>query len=71
MQMILSFFLKVRKMELIGVIFMLLITVCFFIELSSVNPPMGEVIEGLFIPRLRGVYAMSDAIALFSVLIVP
>ncbi|KAG0530033.1 hypothetical protein BDA96_05G149400 [Sorghum bicolor] len=61
----------VRKMELIGVIFMLLITVCFFIELSSVNPPMGEVIEGLFIPRLRGVYAMSDAIALFSVLIVP
>ncbi|XP_066339592.1 metal transporter Nramp4-like isoform X3 [Miscanthus floridulus] len=61
----------VRKMELIGVIFMLLITVCFFVELSSVNPPMGEVIEGLFVPRLQGVYAMSDAIALFSVLIVP
>ncbi|XP_020404249.1 metal transporter Nramp4 isoform X2 [Zea mays] len=61
----------VRKIELIGVIFMLLIAISFFVELSTVNPPMGEVIQGLFIPRLRGVYAVSDAIALFSVLVVP
>uniref|UniRef100_A0A0A9EXE8 Metal transporter n=1 Tax=Arundo donax TaxID=35708 RepID=A0A0A9EXE8_ARUDO len=60
-----------RKMELIGVIFMLVMAACFFVELSNVNPPMGEVIEGLFVPRLRGDFATSDAIALFSALIVP
>ncbi|CAN6242132.1 unnamed protein product [Urochloa humidicola] len=60
-----------RKMELIGVIFVLSMAVCFFVELRSANPPMTEVIQGLFIPRLRGDYAMSDAIAVFSALIVP
>ncbi|KAJ1270448.1 hypothetical protein BS78_06G052900 [Paspalum vaginatum] len=60
-----------RKMELIGVIFMLLMAVCFFFELYRSNPPMGEVIQGLFIPRLQGVYATSDAIAVFSALVVP
>ncbi|CAN6248166.1 unnamed protein product [Urochloa humidicola] len=60
-----------RKMELIGVIFILFMAVCFFVELRSANPPMTEVIQGLFIPRLRGDYAMSDAIAVFSALIVP
>jgi Mn2+/Fe2+ NRAMP family transporter len=64
-------FLKVRKMELVGVIFMLIMAACFFVELNSTNPPMGEVIEGLFIPRLQGGYATSDAIALFSALVVP
>ncbi|CAL5032838.1 unnamed protein product [Urochloa decumbens] len=60
-----------RKMELIGVIFILFMAVCFFVELRSANPPMDEVIQGLFVPRLRGDYAMSDAIAVFSALIVP
>ncbi|PAN37888.2 hypothetical protein PAHAL_7G109300 [Panicum hallii] len=60
-----------RKMELIGVIFISIMAACFFVDLSNVNPPMGEVIQGLFIPRLRGAYATSDAIAVFSSLIVP
>ncbi|TVU33752.1 hypothetical protein EJB05_15557 [Eragrostis curvula] len=60
-----------RKMELTGVIFMLVMAACFFVELNSTDPPMGEVIEGLFIPRLRGGYATSDAVALFSALVVP
>jgi Mn2+/Fe2+ NRAMP family transporter len=64
-------FLKARKMELIGVIFMLFMAACFFVELNSTNPPMADVIEGLFIPRLQGGYATSDAIALFSALVVP
>jgi natural resistance-associated macrophage protein len=58
-------------MELIGVIFISIMAACFFVDLSNVNPPMGEVIQGLFIPRLRGAYATSDAIAVFSSLIVP
>ncbi|KAK8448612.1 hypothetical protein SEVIR_7G063400v4 [Setaria viridis] len=61
----------VRKMEFIGVIFILIMAACFFVEVNSANPPMGEVIQGLFIPRLRGAYATSDAIAVFSALIVP
>ncbi|OEL16762.1 Metal transporter Nramp4 [Dichanthelium oligosanthes] len=62
---------QARKMELIGVIFILIMAACFFVELSGAKPPMGEVIQGLFIPRLRGAYATSDAIAVFSALIVP
>ncbi|RLM74298.1 metal transporter Nramp4-like [Panicum miliaceum] len=60
-----------RKMELIGVIFIFIMAACFFVDLSNANPPMGEVIQGLFIPRLRGAYATSDAVAVFSSLIVP
>jgi Mn2+/Fe2+ NRAMP family transporter len=44
---------------------------CFFIELSHVNPRMEKLIEGLFIPRLKGHYAISDAVALISALVVP
>nr|CAB3486728.1 unnamed protein product [Digitaria exilis] len=62
---------KARKMELIGVSFILIMAACFLVELGSANPPAGEVIQGLFVPRLQGAYAMSDAIALFSALIVP
>lgn len=50
---------------------MLFMAACFFVELNSTNPPMADVIEGLFIPRLQGGYATSDAIALFSALVVP
>ncbi|XP_062199565.1 LOW QUALITY PROTEIN: metal transporter Nramp4-like [Phragmites australis] len=60
-----------QKMELVGVIFMLVMAACFFVELSTANPPMGEVIKGLFVPRLQGVYATSDAVALFSALVMP
>lgn len=61
----------VQKMEFMIVVLMLVLASCFFIELSQVNPPMNELIEGLFIPRLRGHYAISDAVALISALVVP
>uniref|UniRef100_A0ACD5X3S7 Uncharacterized protein n=1 Tax=Avena sativa TaxID=4498 RepID=A0ACD5X3S7_AVESA len=61
----------VRKLEFIIVIFMLAMASCFFIELSHINPRMDELIEGLFIPRLKGHYAVSDAVALISALVVP
>ncbi|KAL6608014.1 hypothetical protein ACP70R_041077 [Stipagrostis hirtigluma subsp. patula] len=60
-----------RKIELIGVIFMLVMAACFSVELSKANPPISEVIEGLFVPRLSGRYATSDAVALFCALVVP
>ncbi|XP_044975973.1 metal transporter Nramp4-like isoform X5 [Hordeum vulgare subsp. vulgare] len=61
----------VRKVEFMIAVFMLIMASCFFIELSHVNPPMNELIEGLFIPRLNGHYAISDAVALISALVVP
>ncbi|KAF7029513.1 hypothetical protein CFC21_041238 [Triticum aestivum] len=61
----------VRKLEFMIAVFMLSMASCFFIELSHVNPPMNELIEGLFIPRLKGHYAISDAVALISALVVP
>ncbi|XP_020198262.1 metal transporter Nramp4 isoform X2 [Aegilops tauschii subsp. strangulata] len=61
----------VRKLEFMIAVFMLIMASCFFIELSHVNPPMNELIEGLFIPRLKGHYAISDAVALISALVVP
>ena len=64
-------FLKVRKMELIGVVFIIIMASCLFVDLKNANPPMGEVIQDLFIPKLRGAYATSDAIAVFCSLVVP
>ncbi|CAM0946502.1 unnamed protein product [Alopecurus aequalis] len=61
----------VRKMELMIVVFLLVMASCFFIELSRVNTPMNELIEGLFVPRLNGHYAISDAVALICALVVP
>lgn len=40
-------------------------------ELGKVNPPAGGVIEGLFIPRPKGDYSTSDAVAMFGSLVVP
>ncbi|KAM0849816.1 hypothetical protein ACQ4PT_053495 [Festuca glaucescens] len=61
----------VRKMEFMVVVFMLVMASCFFIELNQVNTPVNELLEGLFIPRLRGHYAISDAVALISALVLP
>uniref|UniRef100_J3L0A8 Metal transporter n=1 Tax=Oryza brachyantha TaxID=4533 RepID=J3L0A8_ORYBR len=60
-----------RKLEFIVSVLMLVMATCFFIELSKVNPPVGGVIEGLFIPRPKGEYSTSDMVAMFGSLIVP
>ncbi|XP_047082959.1 metal transporter Nramp4-like isoform X1 [Lolium rigidum] len=61
----------VRKLEFMIVLFMLVMASCFFIELNQVNTPVSELLEGLFVPRLRGHYAISDAVALISALVLP
>ncbi|KAF0920425.1 hypothetical protein E2562_034900 [Oryza meyeriana var. granulata] len=60
-----------RKMEFTISILMLVMATCLFIELSKVNPPVGGVIEGLFIPRPKGDYSTSDTVAMFGSLVVP
>uniref|UniRef100_A0A0E0MWX7 Metal transporter n=1 Tax=Oryza rufipogon TaxID=4529 RepID=A0A0E0MWX7_ORYRU len=60
-----------RKMEFTISVLMLVMATCFFMELGKVNPPAGGVIEGLFIPRPKGDYSTSDAVAMFGSLVVP
>uniref|UniRef100_A0A0D3EPA7 Uncharacterized protein n=2 Tax=Oryza TaxID=4527 RepID=A0A0D3EPA7_9ORYZ len=58
-------------MEFTISVLMLVMATCFFMELGKVNPPAGGVIEGLFIPRPKGDYSTSDAVAMFGSLVVP
>lgn len=44
---------------------------CFFVEMSIVKPPVNEVLQGLFIPRLSGPGATGDSIALLGALVMP
>uniref|UniRef100_A0A0E0GJ66 Metal transporter n=1 Tax=Oryza nivara TaxID=4536 RepID=A0A0E0GJ66_ORYNI len=60
-----------RKMEFTISVLMLVMATCFFMELGKVNPPAGGVIKGLFIPRPKGDYSTSDAVAMFGSLVVP
>ncbi|KAL6962198.1 hypothetical protein U1Q18_037154 [Sarracenia purpurea var. burkii] len=44
---------------------------CFFAEMSLVKPPAGDLLKGMFIPKLNGHSATGDAIALLGALIMP
>ncbi|KAK1400886.1 hypothetical protein POM88_000491 [Heracleum sosnowskyi] len=58
----------------IGQISLLLVFVmaaCLFGELSYVKPPAQDVLKGMFIPKLSGQGATSDAIALLGALVMP
>ncbi|MFS7938425.1 putative NRAMP family protein [Helianthus anomalus] len=44
---------------------------CFFGEMSYVKPPAGDVLKGMFIPKLSGHGATGDAIALLGALVMP
>ncbi|CAD5197423.1 unnamed protein product [Musa acuminata subsp. malaccensis] len=61
----------VRKLELLISVLVFVMAACFFGELSYVKPPASEVIRGLFVPRLKGDSATSDAIALLGALVMP
>lgn len=63
--------LQVRKLELLISVLVFIMAACFFGELSYVKPPATEVIKGLFIPKLNGNGATSDAIALLGALVMP
>ncbi|KAD4385206.1 hypothetical protein E3N88_25374 [Mikania micrantha] len=48
-----------------------LMAACFFGEMSYVRPPAGDVLKGMFVPKLRGHDATGDAIALLGALVMP
>ncbi|KAF3341832.1 metal transporter Nramp5-like protein [Carex littledalei] len=61
----------VRKLEFIISVLVLVMAACFFGEMGYVKPPAGEVIKGLFVPKLDGNGATADAIALLGALVMP
>ncbi|XP_075649976.1 metal transporter Nramp7.2-like [Castanea sativa] len=61
----------IRKLELVLLVMILVIVVCFFGEMGYIKPPAGDVIKGLFVPKLSGQGAVGNAIALLGALIMP
>jgi natural resistance-associated macrophage protein len=61
----------VRKLELLISILVFVMAACFFGEMSYVKPPASGVVEGMFVPKLKGNGAVADAIALLGALIMP
>ncbi|GAB2224364.1 hypothetical protein Droror1_Dr00005119 [Drosera rotundifolia] len=60
-----------RKLELLIAILVFVMAGCFFAEMARVKPNAKEVVEGMFIPKLRGHSATGDAIALLGALVMP
>nr|KAJ0200863.1 hypothetical protein LSAT_V11C600335130 [Lactuca sativa] len=60
----------VRKLEGIAVL-VLVMAGCFFGEMSYVKPPAGDLLKGMFIPKLGGRGATGDTIALLGALVMP
>lgn len=69
--MLTLYYLQVRKLELLISILVFIMAACYFGELSYVKPPASEVMKGLFVPKLNGNSATSDAIALLGALVMP
>nr|XP_043606726.1 metal transporter Nramp5-like isoform X2 [Erigeron canadensis] len=61
----------VRKLEVLIAILVFVMAGCFFGEMSYVKPPAGDVLKGMFIPKLSGHGATGDAIALLGALVMP
>ncbi|KAK1407740.1 hypothetical protein QVD17_39366 [Tagetes erecta] len=61
----------VRKLEILIAILVFVMAGCFFGEMSYVRPPAGDVLKGMFVPKLSGNGATGDAIALLGALVMP
>ncbi|KAF3774326.1 Metal transporter [Nymphaea thermarum] len=61
----------VRKLEMVIAMMVFAMAACYFGELAYVKPRAGDVIRGLFIPRLKGSGATGAAIALLGALVMP
>ncbi|KAI9076008.1 hypothetical protein K1719_042024 [Acacia pycnantha] len=61
----------VRKLEFLIAFLVLTIAVCFFVELGYAKPDAKEVLEGLFVPKLKGNGATGLAISLLGAMVMP
>ncbi|KAF3781624.1 Metal transporter [Nymphaea thermarum] len=61
----------VRKLEALITFLLFIMAACYLAELAYVKPNASEVLQGLFVPKLKGDGATGDAIALLGALIMP
>ncbi|XP_031504989.1 metal transporter Nramp3-like isoform X3 [Nymphaea colorata] len=61
----------VRKLEFLIAILVLTIAACFFMELGYSKPNAHEVLEGLFVPQLKGNGATGLAVSLLGAMVMP
>lgn len=64
-------FLQVRKLEFLIAFLLLTIAACFFAELGYAKPAATEVVNGLFVPNLKGNGATGLAISLLGAMVMP
>ncbi|EEF35052.1 metal transporter Nramp6 [Ricinus communis] len=61
----------VRKLEFLIAFLVLTMAACFFAELGYAKPAAPEVLEGLFVPQLKGDGATGLAISLLGAMVMP
>ncbi|OVA16080.1 Natural resistance-associated macrophage like [Macleaya cordata] len=61
----------VRKLEFLIAFLVFTIAACFFVELGFAKPNASEVLEGLFVPTLKGNGATGLAISLLGAMVMP
>lgn len=61
----------VRKLEIFIAFLVLTIAACFFVEMKYAKPKASEVINGLFVPQLKGNGATGLAISLLGAMVMP
>lgn len=62
---------QVRKLEFLIAFLVFTIAGCFLAELGYAKPAAAEVVEGLFVPQLKGNGATGLAISLLGAMVMP
>lgn len=60
-----------RKLEIFIAFLVFTIAACFFVELGYAKPKSLEVLDGLFVPQLKGSGATKLAISLLGAMVMP
>ncbi|MQM12263.1 hypothetical protein Taro_045179 [Colocasia esculenta] len=61
----------VRKLESLIAFLVFTMAICFFVELAYAKPKASEVLQGLFVPQLKGNGATGLAISLLGAMVMP
>ncbi|KAL3343277.1 hypothetical protein AABB24_027035 [Solanum stoloniferum] len=61
----------VRTLEFFIAFLVLTVAICFFVELGYAKPDPSEVLQGLFVPQLKGTGATKLAISLLGAMVMP
>lgn len=69
--MIIIIVVQVRKLEFLIAFLVFTIAACFFMELGYAKPNASEVLNGLFVPQLKGNGATGLAISLLGAMVMP